>query len=98
MQELHFDQVLIKEKAIELLRSDQNGSGLQFDSDQMGTLPGWGDNDILRMAQLIPGVHSSNESASELHIRGGTPDQNFGAMGRDSYLSYGAFFWDVLGR
>ena len=75
-EEITIESVLIQERAIELLRTVGSGTGLQFDTDQMGTLPGWGDNDVLRMVQLIPGIHSTNESASELHIRGGTPDQN----------------------
>lgn len=75
-EEITIESVLIQERAVELLRTVGNGTGLEFDTDQMGTLPGWGDNDVLRMVQLIPGVHSTNESASELHIRGGTPDQN----------------------
>lgn len=76
IQQIEFEQILIKERAIALLRSENNGTGIQFETDKMGMLPGWGDNDVLRMAQLIPGVHSTDESASELHIRGGTPDQN----------------------
>ncbi|MEE9373622.1 MAG: TonB-dependent receptor plug domain-containing protein [Saprospiraceae bacterium] len=32
--------------------------------------------DVLHTAQLLPGIHSIDESASNLHIRGATPDQN----------------------
>lgn len=37
---------------------------------------GWGEPDLLRMVQMLPGVNSPNETAAGLHIRGGTPDQN----------------------
>ncbi len=39
-------------------------------------LPGITDADILFSLQQLPGVKSPNETASGLHIRGGTPDQN----------------------
>ena len=67
---------MVKDRAIALLRSAQNGNGVSFRPDQMATLPGWGDNDIFRMIQLMPGVHSTDESAANLNIRGGSPDQN----------------------
>jgi hypothetical protein len=39
-------------------------------------LPGVTDADILLSLQQLPGVKSPNETATGLHIRGGTPDQN----------------------
>jgi hypothetical protein len=39
-------------------------------------LPGVTDADVLLSLQQLPGVKSPNETASGLHIRGGTPDQN----------------------
>ena len=43
---------------------------------QKVSLPGVTDADILLSLQQLPGVKSPNETASGLHIRGGTPDQN----------------------
>ncbi len=43
---------------------------------QKVTLPGVTDADVLLSLQQLPGVKSPNETASGLHIRGGTPDQN----------------------
>lgn len=40
------------------------------------TLPGVTDADILLTLQQLPGVKSPNETASGLHVRGSTPDQN----------------------
>ena len=68
--------ILIEDQAISLLRASSTGDGFYFQPNQMTILPGWGDNDLLRMAQLVPGVSTIDESASRLHIRGGTPDQN----------------------
>lgn len=71
-----FQQVLISDKAITFLSAAGRGDGLQLDADQLGVIPGWGEQDALRMAQLLPGINTTDESASNLHIRGGTPDQN----------------------
>lgn len=76
MQEFAFEQILIKDKAITFLSGAGRGDGLQLDVDQMGVIPGWGEQDVLRMAQLLPGISTTDESASNLNIRGGTPDQN----------------------
>lgn len=43
---------------------------------QIEELPGVTDVDVLLSLQQLPGVKSPNETASGLHIRGGTPDQN----------------------
>lgn len=39
-------------------------------------LPSFGEKDIFRSLQLLPGISGSNESSSGLYVRGGTPDQN----------------------
>lgn len=39
-------------------------------------LPGVTDADLLLSLQQLPGIKSPNETASGLHVRGGTPDQN----------------------
>jgi hypothetical protein len=43
---------------------------------KLETLPGVTDADILFSLQQLPGVKSPNETASGLHVRGGTSDQN----------------------
>jgi hypothetical protein len=44
--------------------------------DKVQELPGVTDADILLSLQQLPGVKSPNETASGLHVRGGTADQN----------------------
>jgi len=48
----------------------------EFKPQILGILPGLTEPDVLQSIQLLPGVQSPNETASGLHIRGGTPDQN----------------------
>lgn len=38
--------------------------------------PTFGDPDLFRALQLLPGITSSNQASNQLHIRGGSPDQN----------------------
>ena len=54
----------------------ESDGSIKVNPDNLGILPGLTEPDVLQSLQLLPGVSSPNESASELHIRGGTPDQN----------------------
>lgn len=54
----------------------KNDGSEEFRPENLGVLPGLTEPDVLQSIQLLPGVQSPNETASGLHIRGGTPDQN----------------------
>lgn len=56
-------------------QNTENGT-LSLQPSKLGVLPGLIEPDIMQSLQLIPGICSPSESASNLHIRGGTPDQN----------------------
>jgi hypothetical protein len=57
---------------------DQNkkDGSVTLNPNKLGVLPGLTDPDVLQSLQLLPEISSPTESASNLHIRGGTPDQN----------------------
>ncbi|MGY6647507.1 TonB-dependent receptor plug domain-containing protein [Wenyingzhuangia sp. IMCC45574] len=57
---------------------DQNkkDGSVSLTPKKLGVLPGLTEPDVMQSLQLLPGVSSPTESASNLHIRGGTPDQN----------------------
>ena len=57
---------------------DQNkkDGSITLSPKKLGVLPGLIEADVLQSLQLIPGISSPTESATNLHIRGGTPDQN----------------------
>ncbi|MEM9920518.1 MAG: carboxypeptidase-like regulatory domain-containing protein [Bacteroidota bacterium] len=74
--EMEMPAVMVKDKALTLLRADRNGGGYRILPNKVGAVPGWGDADLFRLLQLMPGVSSTDESASGLSVRGGTPDQN----------------------
>jgi hypothetical protein len=49
---------------------------VRFEPQNVTALPGVTDADVLLSLQQLPGVKSPNETASGLHVRGGTADQN----------------------
>ncbi|WP_299551761.1 TonB-dependent receptor plug domain-containing protein [Seonamhaeicola sp.] len=73
----NLDEVLI---VTEYLTSgfDQNkkDGSINLQPARLNVLPGLTEPDVLQSLQMLPGISSPTESASNLHIRGGTPDQN----------------------
>ncbi|MGY5355283.1 TonB-dependent receptor [Wenyingzhuangia sp. IMCC45467] len=56
--------------------SKKNDGSIVLNPKNSGILPGVIEPDVLQSLQLIPGVQSPDETASGIHIRGSTPDQN----------------------
>lgn len=48
---------------------------LSFNPKKFSDLPNFGETDVFRALQILPGI-SNSESSSQLNIRGGTSDQN----------------------
>ncbi len=58
-------------------KMQQSGlSQFSLSPEVTSSLPNFGEQDIFRSMQLLPGVSGSNESSSGLVVRGGTSDQN----------------------
>lgn len=52
-------------------------STIELNMKQAKMVPAlFGEVDILRVLQFLPGVHSGNEGSTGLYVRGGGPDQN----------------------
>ena len=58
--------------------------------------PTLGETDVFKSIQLLPGVQASDETASGLTVRGGTPAQNLGDHGWIHCVPFGSFFWNIL--
>lgn len=71
----NIDEVVINEYLTSGITKKTDGS-ITLKPNKLGILPGLIEPDILQSLQLLPGIKSPNETASELYIRGGTPDQN----------------------
>ncbi len=68
--------IVLAEKEEQLLEASTGISKIGFTPATLAALPSFGEKDIFRSLQLLPGVSGTNESSAGLYIRGGTPDQN----------------------
>ena len=58
------------------LKTEKTPSVTTISPKQLAGLPAVGQADIFRSLQLLPGISATNDNASGLSVRGGTPDQN----------------------
>jgi hypothetical protein len=68
--------VIIKEYLADGIDQKDGGNSITIHPARLSAMPGSVEPDILGSIQMLPGIFSPNETASGLHIRGGTPDQN----------------------
>ncbi len=73
---LPLDDVVVSESSLLPVGYNAQEGFYGLNPKQIQLQAGWGEPDLLRMVQMLPGVNSPNETAAGLHIRGGTPDQN----------------------
>lgn len=57
------------------LSKSKDGS-IVINTTNFGILPGLIEPDVLQTVQALPGIKSSNETVSDINVRGGTNDQN----------------------
>ena len=69
------NEVLIQNLLVRGIYRNLNGS-TAIKTNNFGLLPGQTENDVLQMAQVIPGVESINETISTINTRGGSNDEN----------------------
>ncbi|MEM7654954.1 MAG: TonB-dependent receptor [Bacteroidota bacterium] len=87
--------VSIEEKinpSIQQIEQPELNFGIQLSPEQLKNHRSTGESDVMRSAQLVPGVQSINESASELFIRGGAPEHNLVLLDGIPVLQSGHFF------
>ncbi len=53
-----------------------NDGSFQIDYNDFGILPGLIETDVLQTVQALPGIQSTDETVSNINIRGGSHDQN----------------------
>jgi hypothetical protein len=68
-------EVIIKSYLTKGISKNKNATYV-INPKQLEILPGLTEADVLESIQELPGVISPNETATGLHVRGGTPDQN----------------------
>ena len=68
--------IVVSEAEEQTMNASTGVSQISVSPMQLNYLPSFGEKDIFRSLQLLPGISGSNESSSGLYVRGGTPDQN----------------------
>ncbi len=63
-------------KQDQIMNASSGVSKIGITPEIASVLPSFGEKDIFRSIQLLPGISGTNESSSGLFVRGGTPDQN----------------------
>lgn len=67
---------VVAEKAENLAESSQMGN-ISIPAQSIKKIPAiFGESDVLKVLQLLPGVKPGMEGSSGLYVRGGSPDQN----------------------
>jgi len=74
---LELDEITIAAvRKDQMIRASSGISKIGMTPEVASILPSYGEKDIFRSLQLLPGISGTNESSSGLFVRGGTPDQN----------------------
>lgn len=70
-------EVLVTDKRNERISEQQQMSTMSVSVEQIQEIPAlFGEKDVLKVLQLLPGVQKGSEGNSGLYVRGGGPDQN----------------------
>ena len=88
------DEVFITEYITTGIKKRKEGS-IVITPKSLGILPGLTEPDVLQSLQLLPGIKSPNETATELYVRGGTPDQNLVLWDDIKIYNSGHFFGSI---
>lgn len=90
------DEVLISKEYLTIgFDKTENDGSITVSPDELGILPGLTEPDVLQSLQLLPGISSPTESASDIHVRGGTPDQNLVLWDGIKMYHQGHFFGQI---
>lgn len=85
------DEVLISDYLTEGVSKKRDGA-IRVSPRNLGILPGLTEPDVLQSLQLLPGIQSPGDTASGIHVRGGTPDQNLVLFDGIKMYESGHFF------
>jgi TonB dependent receptor-like, beta-barrel/CarboxypepD_reg-like domain/TonB-dependent Receptor Plug Domain len=85
------NEIYIQRYLVRGISRNLNGS-TNIKTKNFGLLPGQTENDVLQMAQVIPGVESINETISTINTRGGSNDENLILWEGNRMYQTGHFF------
>lgn len=72
----YLEDVVIDEMAYKVIKINTAPSHISLDLKEFNGITNFGEPDVFRSLQLLPGVSATNETSSGLVVRGGSPEQN----------------------
>ncbi|MFT5763811.1 MAG: hypothetical protein ACI8VT_002247 [Saprospiraceae bacterium] len=89
------DFVVVTEYLTDGISLGDHGAYIELQPNKIGTLPGQVEPDVLSTIQFLPGVSSTDGTASGISIRGGTPDQNL-ILWEDIPIYHSAHYFGMI--
>lgn len=89
------DFIIVKDYLTDGIDLGENGATTIVRPAKMVTMPGQVEPDVLQGIQFLPGISSPDEQASDIYIRGGTPDQNL-VLWEDIPIYHSAHYFDMI--
>ena len=87
--------LIIKEYITDGIDLSQNGFSTRIKPNFLGALPGQVEPDVMKTIQFLPGVTTPSSKASDIYIRGGTPDQNL-ILWEDIPIYHSAHYFGMI--
>ncbi|MBX2846658.1 MAG: TonB-dependent receptor plug domain-containing protein [Saprospiraceae bacterium] len=95
--EIQIEQVVLKHYLSDGIDRDESGRPVVLSPKRIGIVPGQPEADVMQSIQLLPGITSPQENASDIYIRGGSPDQNYITLDNIPLYHTGHFFGMISG-
>ena len=89
------DFVVVTEYLTDGISLHNNAAFTELQPSRIGPLPGQAEPDVLSTIQFLPGISSSDGTASGISIRGGTPDQNL-ILWEDIPIYHSAHYFGMI--
>ncbi|WP_422358613.1 TonB-dependent receptor [Reichenbachiella sp.] len=72
----YLEDVVVTDHTYQVLEFGTDPSHITLDLKEFNSIANFGEPDVFRAVQLLPGISATNETSSGLIIRGGSPEQN----------------------
>lgn len=89
------DFVVVTDYLTDGIDLGERGTSTIIRPNKMAAMPGQAEADVLQSIQFLPGISSPDEQASDIYIRGGTPDQNL-VLWEDIPIYHSAHYFDMI--
>ena len=89
------DFIVVTDYLVDGIDLGENGASTVIRPSRTGVLPGQVEPDVLNTIQFLPGIAAPDGEASNIYIRGGTPDQNL-ILWEDIPIYHSAHYFGMI--